>query len=584
VDNSKVQSRIDAFGKFLPMEKHHHYFDNKTESSPFLQSVSPSTQPLDSRMPVPLVLGQVPGGVTFDDVSQTTVSALASSSSHRSMGVDLLEHFFPDDPSFLFLIFEEIHPKAADINLNKNTEKHVLHPERRNHLKWYHILSINPNGNQYLVRQAGKHVHYGVWRPQLCIILETLELLGLLGCVVPYVGNKSHNTAFAIIRNGHDDTLADSGFQSFDFDFVQKQTTNVDKGSRANYAESYGYSTTSFEPTHEKASGHYRPALKANTVGNAIIAKIFLSMSETVRDMDKQGRFHNESNDLVGTRRSKFSLRIGMEAGLSQQQSELIIGEGLTIFSNHVPSHFLSDNDVQASGIDKKKSWEASSLRHLELEINAFLEEMPIKPHTDRHNCPHPNFDILACSSKCFRKSDGTVSRIGGLLYFRDVCSFFMSRQDIGDVIQLHIENKINNLPIELKVVLPHVTDLLKSRRGGGIFSCPPHANKCMYFSILVDRINLVSRVHELTLPRRVELCSIVLALNGMDLPWSILTGWAKTKKSLPKDNLFMAFVQEATEMNNGTICSSASFRRCQPSVNSPMTLAQILQMNQVSS
>jgi hypothetical protein len=159
-----------------------------------------------------------------------------------------------------------------------------------------------------------------------------------------------------------------------------------------------------------------------------------------------------------------------------------------------------------------------------------------------------------------------------------------MSRQDIGDIIQLHIENKINDLPIELKVVLPHVTDLLKSRRGGGIFSSPPHANKCMYFSILVDRINLVSRVHELTLPRRVELCLIVLALNGMDLPWSILTGWAKTKKSLPKENLFMAFVQEATELNNGTICSSASFRRCQPSVNSPMTLAQILQMNQVSS
>jgi hypothetical protein len=70
-----------------------------------------------------------------------------------------------------------------------------------------------------------------------------------------------------------------------------------------------------------------------------------------------------------------------------------------------------------------------------------------------------------------------------------------------------------------------------------------------------------------------------------MDLPWSILTGWAKTKKSLPKENIFMAFVQqEATEMNNGTICSSASFRHCQPSVNSPMTLAQILQMNQVSS
>ena len=556
----------------------------KVQSSAFLQSVSPSTQPHDSRMPVPLVFGQGPGGAdTYDDVSQTTVSALASNSSRRSMGVDLLEHFFPDDPSFLFLIFEEIHSKVADIQLNKDTEKHVLHPERRNHLKWYHILSINPNGNQYLVRQAGKHVHYGVWRPQLCIILETLEMLGLLSCVVPYVGNKSHDTAFAIIRNGHADTQADSGFQAFDFEFVKAQTTNIVKGSRANYAESYGYSTMSFEPTREKASGHYRPALKANMIGNAMIAKLFLSLSETVRDLDKQGRFHNQSHDLVETRRAIFSLRIGMEGGLSKQESELIIGEGLTIFSNPIPSQFLSDDGIQASGIDEKKTWEARSLRHLELEINAFLEDMPIKPHTDRHNCAHPNFDILACSSKCFRKSDGSVSRIGGLLYFRNVCSYFMSRQDIGDVMQHHIQSKINDLPVELKVVLPHVTDLLKSRRGG-IFSCPPHANKCMYFSILVDRINLLSRVHELTLPRRVELCSIVMALNGMDLPWSILTGWAKMKRSLPKGNLFMAFVQEATEVNNGTICSSASFRRCQPSVNSPMTLPQILHMNQVSS
>ena len=143
-------------------------------------------------------------------------------------------------------------------------------------------------------------------------------------------------------------------------------------------------------------------------------------------------------------------------------------------------------------------------------------------------------------------------------------CVFIlMSWQDIGDIIQHHIQSKINDLPIELKVVLvPHVTDLLKSR-WGGIFSCPPHANKCMYFSILVDRINLVSCVHQLTLPCHVELCLIVLALNGMDLPWSILTGWAKTKTSLPKENLFMAFVQEATEMNNGTICSSASFCHC---------------------
>ena len=98
-------------------------------------SVSPSTQLLDFRTPVALVLGPGTGGEPFDDVSQTTVSALAStSSSHQSMGVDLLEQFFPDDPSFLFLIFEEMHSTAQELHLNKDTEKHVLHPLRQNHL------------------------------------------------------------------------------------------------------------------------------------------------------------------------------------------------------------------------------------------------------------------------------------------------------------------------------------------------------------------------------------------------------------------------------------------------------------------
>jgi hypothetical protein len=473
------------------------------------------------------------------------------------MGIDLFEQFFPDDRSYLFLIFEEMHSTTQELNLNRDTEKRVLHPLRRNHLKGYHIISINPNGNQYLVHRAGVHVHYGVWRPQLCIILEAMELLGLLGCIMPYVGTKSHDTEFAIVRNGHDATMADPGFKGFGFDYVQSHISNLVQGTRANFAESFGYSTMSFESTPEKTSGHYRPSLKTNTVGNANIANIFLSMSDTVRYLDKGQRFYNPSHPLVPDRHAKFSFRIGTEAGLSAEQSQTIIGEGLTIFSNPVPSQFLREDVVEASVMEEKSTWEPRSLRHLELEIISFLPDMPIKPHTDRHNCPHPNFDILACTSKCFQLADGKVARIGGLLYFRGVCSYFLSREEIGDVIQHHIQCKINNLPIELKVVLPHVPDLLKSKRGGGIFSSPPHANKCMYFSILVDRINLLSTFHQLTLPRRVELCSIALAVNGMNLPWSILTGWSKTKSSLPRDNLFKAFIEEATKINNGTICSS---------------------------
>jgi hypothetical protein len=67
-----------------------------------------------------------------------------------------------------------------------------------------------------------------------------------------------------------------------------------------------------------------------------------------------------------------------------------------------------------------------------------------------------------------------------------------------------------------------------------------------------------------------------------MDLPWPILTRWASTQQSLPRKNLFIAFVEEATEMNHGTICSNAEFRRHQPTKNTPMTLPQVLYIHQV--
>lgn len=140
----------------------------------------------------------------------------------------------------------------------------------------------------------------------------------------------------------------------------------------------------------------------------------------------------------------------------------------------------------------------------------------------------------------------------------------------------------MDELPIELKEVIPYVPRLLHNSKHGHIFASPPHVNKCMYFSLLVDRINHVSTVHKLTLLQHVELCSIAMATNGMDLPWSILTHWGETTDSLPTSNLFMAYIRDVTTSNNGTISSSGSFRRTVPSLNSPMALPQVLYMNQV--
>jgi hypothetical protein len=286
-------------------------------------------------------------------------------------------------------------------------------------------------------------------------------------------------------------------------------------------------------------------------------------------------QFYNPLHPLVNVRKKKFSVRIGTATGLDGEESERIIGEGMTLFRNTVPSELLKEKGGMTD------TWEPKSLRHLELEIENFRKDMPIMPHTDRKNCPHDNFNILACTSKFFQLADKSIVRLGGLLYFREVCSHFLSRTEIGGVIEQNLKNKLREMPIELREVNPHVPHLLQSKEGG-IFSLPPHLNKCMYFSILVDRITLVSTVHHLTLPRRVELCSITLALNGMDLPWEILTRWAESSK-LPRRNLFMAFVEAATKNNHGTICSNSSFRRSQPSNNRPKSLPEILFMNQVS-
>jgi hypothetical protein len=309
----------------------------------------------------------------------------------------------------MFVIFEELNMTTFDQAIRQDTEKHILHQERQQHLKAYHVMAVHPEGNQYLVRDAHSHVHYGVWRPQLVMIFELLQLIGKIDIVVPYEGTKSHYTNFAIIRNGREDTTADPGFKNFDFGYVKKATCNLTKGSRANVAESYGYASLGFEVTPDKDSGCYRPCLKTNTVGNEEIASMFISMSDSIRYMDSKGDFYNPLHPLVADRKEKFSVRIGMDAGLDYEESESIIGEGMTLFCNSIPSELLKEvNGKGKSGM--KETWEPRSLHQLELEIENFLQHMPIRPHTDRKNCPHHNFNILACTSKCVTMHDGSIA------------------------------------------------------------------------------------------------------------------------------------------------------------------------------
>jgi hypothetical protein len=214
-------------------------------------------------------------------ISGLTASQADSSSSMKQQALQsgdyYLRLFFGHDPSFMFLIFEELDTTTLELTIRKDTEKHVLHKDCRQHLKAYHVIAVHPEGSQYLVRDADEHVHYGLWRPQLIMILELLQLIGNIDVVIPYEGTKSHCTRFAIIRNGREETQADPGFKKFNFDYVKKATCNLTKGSRANVSESYGYSLLDYERSHEKDSGCYHPSLKSNTVGNKEIASIFIS-------------------------------------------------------------------------------------------------------------------------------------------------------------------------------------------------------------------------------------------------------------------------------------------------------------------
>jgi hypothetical protein len=134
----------------------------------------------------------------------------------------------------MFLIFEELDTTTLHLQIQQDTEKHVLHTDHRQHLKVFHVMAVNPEGSQDLVRDADKHVHYCVWRSQLIIILEVLQLIGKIDVVVPYEGTKSHRTKFAVVRNGWKETQADPGFKTFDFAYVNKATCNLTKGSKAN--------------------------------------------------------------------------------------------------------------------------------------------------------------------------------------------------------------------------------------------------------------------------------------------------------------------------------------------------------------
>jgi hypothetical protein len=168
---------------------------------------------------------------------KTIVSGLSTSALSLQRGDYYLRHFFGDNPSFMFLTFEELDTTALHLPIQQDTEKHVLHKDCWQNLEAYYVMAVHPEGSQYLVRDADKHVHYGLWcRPQHVMILELLQPIGKIDVIVPYEGTKSHCTKFAILRNGWEDTQANPGFKNFNFDYVKKATCNLTKGSRVNVA------------------------------------------------------------------------------------------------------------------------------------------------------------------------------------------------------------------------------------------------------------------------------------------------------------------------------------------------------------
>jgi hypothetical protein len=118
-------------------------------------------------------------------------------------------------------------------------------------------------------------------------------MIGKIDVVVPCEGTKSHCAKFAILRNEREDTQADPGLKDFDFDYVKKATFNLTKSSRANVAESYGYSLLNFQRYPDKHSGCYCPSLKSNTVRNKEVVLMFISMSDSICHMDSNGDFYN---------------------------------------------------------------------------------------------------------------------------------------------------------------------------------------------------------------------------------------------------------------------------------------------------
>jgi hypothetical protein len=227
----------------------------------------------------------------------------------------------------MFLIFEELDTTTLHLQIQKDTEQHVLHTDRRQHLKVFHIMALNPEGSQYLVRDADKHVHYGVWRSQLIIILEVLQLIGKIDVVVAYEGTKSHTTKFAVVGNGWKETLADPGFKTFIFAYVKKVTCNLMKGSRANVSESYGYSSMDYECCPDRDSGCYLPSLKSNTVGNKEIALIFLAISDSVRSLDAKGDFYDPLHPLVEERKKSFLRELGQPLGWMVKKAKGSLGK-----------------------------------------------------------------------------------------------------------------------------------------------------------------------------------------------------------------------------------------------------------------
>jgi hypothetical protein len=232
----------------------------------------------------------------------------------------------------VFIIVEELQEHAVWGKPPKTKQGlcEFLEKGRKNFIKCYHVIAVNPIAQVYLLRDLHLSVHGGLLRPAIKPFLKGITNDG---CKHRYYDSRvrMYSTPFLIIRNGKGATSLPS-FNNLLFSLALSKVNERVVGSHWNSQCSWGYASLDIRQRNPEDLVTM-PSFKKTNVEDKILPQ-FVVLSKLLLEVDSERRFY--CGRVAGDSRRRTYAQPIMEEDpeLTMRQREENVLECVSAISN----------------------------------------------------------------------------------------------------------------------------------------------------------------------------------------------------------------------------------------------------------